>query len=374
MENRSIIASMLIGGVGLAFAGDKPPTTTRLAADFPGSYAGTKISACLAALPSGGTCDARGFPGTQIIPATIVVPAKATLLLGATTYNVGGGFTPAFKVDNFSKIIGAGAGATVINLGSASTVGIVTATPASPTTSIEISNLQLSATNTNQTVISLPIVSFSTFKNLIFQDSSGTARNIGFLLDGGGACTCFNIFENNYILHMATGMKFQNSANENKIIGGENTANNISFEFVDANHNVLFAPSIEGTASGGTDIQFDSGAYGNVVYSPRMEEPASGGVTVMVTNNATRTNTVVDAYDINGYSEARHLVDSTGTLLYSSATGGASSPAKIAGILRHVPASSSEACVAGEIAADATYIYTCTTTNTWKRTSVGSAW
>jgi hypothetical protein len=53
---------------------------------FPGSTADVKIKACLAALPSGGTCDARGFGATtQRIASTVMIPANTTLLADLAT-------------------------------------------------------------------------------------------------------------------------------------------------------------------------------------------------------------------------------------------------------------------------------------------------
>ena len=38
------------------------------------------------------------------------------------------------------------------------------------------------------------------------------------------------------------------------------------------------------------------------------------------------------------------------------------------------PASSTSSCTAGQLEADATYIYTCVATNTWHRISNGESW
>lgn len=53
------------------------------AATLPGATVDQKILKCLAALPTGGTCDAENLGGTQIIANQIIVPSHTILLLPA---------------------------------------------------------------------------------------------------------------------------------------------------------------------------------------------------------------------------------------------------------------------------------------------------
>jgi len=85
---RFLTVGLLILG---SFARAQQPAL--LATDFPGANAGTKIAACIAALPSaGGVCDARGLTGEQSISSlTIAKPVR--LLMGAAKYSVTGTVT-----------------------------------------------------------------------------------------------------------------------------------------------------------------------------------------------------------------------------------------------------------------------------------------
>ena len=85
-------------GTGTVKFGDltlvKNLNTVRYADQFAGADAGAKISTCLADLPAGGgTCDARGFEGSQTISATITVN-KPVHLIGpgaAATFTLANG-------------------------------------------------------------------------------------------------------------------------------------------------------------------------------------------------------------------------------------------------------------------------------------------
>jgi hypothetical protein len=86
--------------------GGSAPTTINVLA-FPGATADVKIKACLAALPSGGTCDARGFgPGVQSLASTITIGAGQTLLCDiATEFQLSG----SAMLSNPTFVINAGA-------------------------------------------------------------------------------------------------------------------------------------------------------------------------------------------------------------------------------------------------------------------------
>ena len=74
--------------------------------------------------------------------------------------------------------------------------------------------------------------------------------------------------------------------------------------------------------------------------------------------------------DLSGATFSTAAFKSTGFLVDGA---GATSVTKLT-ITQHTPATSSEACTAGQITADATYIYTCVATNTWHRVSNGATW
>jgi hypothetical protein len=55
---------------------------------MPGADAGAKIAACWAAMPVGGTTDARGLPGAQTVSSTVFLDKPGTLLLGDGPYTL----------------------------------------------------------------------------------------------------------------------------------------------------------------------------------------------------------------------------------------------------------------------------------------------
>ena len=76
----------------------------RYADQFPGANAGAKIAAAIANLPAtGGTVDARGLEGAQTA-AGFAVPAKVTLLLGATTLTT----SAVISLADDSQVVGLG--------------------------------------------------------------------------------------------------------------------------------------------------------------------------------------------------------------------------------------------------------------------------
>lgn len=86
---------------------------TQMCDQYPGSTAGAKIAACVAALPvTGGRADATGLQGAQTISSTISIGKPVELLLGASTFTV---TTTAFNVTAFLHIEGIGKTGTTIN-------------------------------------------------------------------------------------------------------------------------------------------------------------------------------------------------------------------------------------------------------------------
>ncbi len=73
-----------------------------------GATADIKLANCFAALPSGGTCDARGFGATtQTVAATVTVPSLVTLLFDPSThFQPGGAATNLFIFEPTSIIRG----------------------------------------------------------------------------------------------------------------------------------------------------------------------------------------------------------------------------------------------------------------------------
>jgi hypothetical protein len=95
-------------------------------------------------------------------------------------------------------------------------------------------------------------------------------------------------------------------------------------------------------------------------------------------------NTSATPYiDLNGFGTSQNNVrminDANGQLTISTVTGG-KLQVNANGVYTtgsfHVnlstPASSSAPCTAGQIGADAKYVYVCVATNTWKRSALGS--
>ena len=59
---------------------------------FPGADAGAKMAACIAAMPNGGTADAKALTGSQTITTDVFagVSKSGTLLLADATYTLTG--------------------------------------------------------------------------------------------------------------------------------------------------------------------------------------------------------------------------------------------------------------------------------------------
>ena len=108
-------------------------------------------------------------------------------------------------------------------------------------------------------------------------------------------------------------------------------------------------------------------------------DPVNGSVDVGNTANSTATPYV----DLNGFGTSQNNVrminDANGQLTINTVTGG-SLQVNETGVYTagsfHVnlatPASSSAPCVAGQIGADANYVYVCVAANTWKRSALSS--
>jgi len=108
-------------------------------------------------------------------------------------------------------------------------------------------------------------------------------------------------------------------------------------------------------------------------------DPVNGSVDVGNTANSTATPYI----DLNGFGTSQNNVrminDANGQLTINTVTGG-SLQVNETGVYTagsfHVnlatPASSSAPCVAGQIGADANYVYVCVAANTWKRSALSS--
>jgi len=77
-----------LDGGNLNLVGPGWELPVRLADTFAGADAGAKIAACWAAMPAGGTCDARKLLGAQTISAQLDLNKPGTLLLGDATYTL----------------------------------------------------------------------------------------------------------------------------------------------------------------------------------------------------------------------------------------------------------------------------------------------
>lgn len=87
---------------------------------FPGADAGAKIAACLAALPPGGTCDARALVGRQAAAATLSIDKPMTLLFGKTNLTLFG--NPGIAIASRDvHIQGGGPGVSQLSQGSLDT-------------------------------------------------------------------------------------------------------------------------------------------------------------------------------------------------------------------------------------------------------------
>src|SRR3984885_14192538 len=108
-------------------------------------------------------------------------------------------------------------------------------------------------------------------------------------------------------------------------------------------------------------------------------DPVNGSVDVGNSANSTATPYI----DLNGFGTSQNNVrminDANGQLTINTVTGG-SLQVNETGVYTagsfHVnlatPASSSAPCVAGQIGADANYVYVCVAANTWKRSALSS--
>ncbi|KKK60246.1 hypothetical protein LCGC14_3026280, partial [marine sediment metagenome] len=245
-----------------------------------GADAGFKIAACLAALPStGGTCDARGLEGAQAISATVTVPTKVKLLLGAATFT--GSVLPVFEVNSGSSIVGLGMGFTntdastriVTNLTSGSV--IVSENIAGATDMVTIRDLQIDNTSSsNAGAIGLDLIAAGMWRvERIRLNRIETAIRVG----GSGSCACYNHFYSIQVIDAVTGVNFSTTANSNTWTGGligSTVDSGRAFQFsATASGNILFHPDVETFPNGiAFDFQLNSGSQ--TIYAPYVE---SGG-------------------------------------------------------------------------------------------------
>lgn len=243
------------GGTGSSGAVD--------ATQFPGADAGQKIAAAVASLPSvGGTVDARGLTGTQAFSATVAIPAKVTLLLGAST--VTAAVFPVFTVSNDSAIVGLGMnGVTKIITNLTNGSAISSGTGAN---GVVIQNLYLENTSaSNAGAVAITVNGLKWHISNLSIHNYETGLNVA---NGGGAY--WNEFENISILTVGTGVHYGTIANSNVWIGG--VVSNCSSKgfYIEGGANAFYHTDVEG-ATACIGVHLASTATYNRFESPYFE-------------------------------------------------------------------------------------------------------
>lgn len=284
---------------------------------YPGSTAGAKIAACIAALPTtGGIADATGIQGAQTITSNFFngVTKPVTLLLCNATYTMTAGIIVS---TSGVRIIGCGTNSTSLNLtsGAAASAYAVTADlsgvgPARPL-SFEMSGISI---NGDSTVLRTynglrlfnvyhPIVSDLKFRAV------GTALRC--------AQTYYGTFTNIWFEHFTTGISGQDASfgcNANTFTGMnffegnvDDTAVMIDGTYMDNNTYVTPSFSAADAAQGaGTIITGTNDTY----ISPRFESIVTAGHWMTVTSGVRIINPTVGSSI--GMAAVKYLFDVTG--------------------------------------------------------------
>jgi hypothetical protein len=125
---------------------------------------------------------------------------------------------------------------------------------------------------------------------------------------------------------------------------------------------------ISGTGNRGLTINSGSGSAGGLVFNDT-DGGFQGGISYLHTDDSMQVQ-------VNNSERAR--IDSSGRLLVGTSSNSGGALLQVNGdrvriATAKTPASASDTGVAGEICWDASYVYVCTATNTWKRTAI-STW
>ena len=141
----------------------------------------------------------------------------------------------------------------------------------------------------------------------------------------------------------------------------------------------LFVESKENAATSAADVVLyhhrngNAGQDNDVISSITFQSNNDAG-TPLAESYATIVASIVDATDTEEDGKIDLQVQSDGTLTSMAAITAANVTLGARPIIpTHTPASATAAGTAGEIAWDASYIYVCTATNTWKRAAL-STW
>jgi hypothetical protein len=187
---------------------------------FSGADMGQQLTACLAAVPSGGgVCDARGITGSQTASSTVAIPANVQLLLGAVTLTSTA--SVAFTMDNSSSIVGLASNATEIVLNSTNGKAIMSVNQAVEKDFLLLDSFSLVQSGTATSSIG---IDWSGVSNSRVQD----VRLFGFatqiLVDGGvGGLTAYDDYDHLTIASgkaaPCTGVFIRRSAEDQRFFG-----------------------------------------------------------------------------------------------------------------------------------------------------------
>lgn len=259
----------------------EPPTFIIRADNQTGADGGLKIAACLTALPAtGGTCDARGLEGAQVISATITIPADVQLLLGAATYT--SSVFPVFRMNGESILQGIGGRGTTRIVANLTSGAMIRADdPVVGEEGIKIRDIFLdNTTPTNAGVIGID------FQGVIVSEVRDVRIDnveTGIRVGGNSFCACYNSFYNVQVVTVDTGVNFSTTANKNYWFGGTVQpfgTGGVGFLLGGAS-NSLFSPDIQ-NFSGGFGIDVTTAGHG--IYDPYLE---TGGTGIRLGVNAT---------------------------------------------------------------------------------------
>jgi hypothetical protein len=227
----------------------------------------TKLNACLAALPAtGGTCDARGFSGTQTMSVNITTtnPAAEIILpYGVINRAVGAQFIlQSGEYIHGSAIAGYG---TVIQSDPSDTSAAMYSNTL--IAGFEGANFQLAVSNSSAFGIDVPLT------DSYVHDITVGGGGLGFRLAGSG-CSCYNHFRNIQTVALYLG----NYANWNDwyhMAAGNSSSTVPALDIHGATYlNTFYGLSIEDAAQ---SILFEGASHDNTIYNLNLENDAVAG-------------------------------------------------------------------------------------------------
>ena len=227
----------------------------------PGTDFSTKVNACFAALPAaGGTCDARGFSGSQTMSVSISSTNRhAELILPAATiqraigaqFLLGGGeHIHGSLLRAYSTIIQSNVSDTSAVFYSSILLG-----------GIELDHFQIRTYVPGYYALDFPIT--ESYLHDFIQTGGGWGMN---LQDGGG-CNCYNAFTNLKFINIRTGGN-TNWNDWTQIEAGDPSLTTYAFNFDDGYLNLINGLSIENSPQ---SVRFGGSTHDNEIKNFNLE-------------------------------------------------------------------------------------------------------